>query len=271
MQMSDSAKTGDLLAEISRLEDQIAKLSSQLNSNQETIGLLKLTLAERESRIHELENNLAITPKYLLQNTLAKIEQCKMQIKNGLDEKIINPALAQIRLQIELIQRLVAEAMSFLDRAKRVIDQNLNKTLEVVNQGPDKARLYFEKNIIEPILSLVHQVIETSNRQLKAMKALIGDRIVSPTKSLYDQGIETALALPSQSLIIFQVHLLEPALRSVDKFVDFGHKMTDDSVTELKNRLIRLRKLMDLMLAWIADAVKNSQFWDGKRNIEVMA
>jgi hypothetical protein len=271
MQMTDSANTGDLLAEIGRLEDQIAKLSVQLDSNHETIELLKLTLAERDSRIHELENNLVITPKFLLQNTLAQIEQCRTQLKNGIDEKIINPVLAQIRRQIELIQHLVDEAIGFINRANQVVQQNINKTLAVVHQGPDQARLYFEKNIIEPIISLVHQCIETSSRHLKATKILIEQKIVSPTKSFYDQGIEVALALPSQSQIIFQVHLLEPSLRSVDRLVDFGHRMTNDSVIELKNMLIRVRKLMDLMLATIAGYIKNSEFWDGKRNIGATA
>jgi hypothetical protein len=57
----------------------------------------------------------------------------------------------------------------------------------------------------------------------------------------------------------------------VDRLVDFGHRMTNDSVIELKNMLIRVRKLMDLMLATIAGYIKNSEFWDGKRNIGATA
>ncbi len=271
MQLTDSAKTGDLLAEITRLEDQISKLSSQLDSNHETIDLLKQTIAQRDSRIHELETNLVITPKFLLQNALNKIHQCRIQVIAGIDEKIINPVLAQIRQQIELIQRLTDEAKAFISKAKQIIYQNIDATMAVVNKGPDQARFYFEKNLIEPILSLVHQFIETSNRQLKASQSFIEQKIISPSKSIYDQSIEVALALPSQSQIIFQVHLLEPALRSIDRLFDFGHSLSDDSITELKNLLARLKNLIDQGFIAIAEQVKKSQFWDGKRNIEAIA
>ena len=84
MQFTENGATGDLLAEITRLEDQITKLSAQLESHNQIISLLKQSLTERDSRIHELESTLVITPKFLLPNAQAKIHHCKAQIKDGI-------------------------------------------------------------------------------------------------------------------------------------------------------------------------------------------
>jgi hypothetical protein len=271
MQVTTSSTTGDLLAEISRLEDQITKLSSQLDSNHQTIDLLKKTLMERDSRIHLLESNLILTPKLLLQNGRDKIQRCRIQLQAGAQERFIHPVLAHVQQLIDLVQRLLNEANYFINKSQHIIVEHINSTVEIANKGPQQAKLYFEKNIIEPILSLVHQAIETSNQYIKSTQRFIGTNIITPSQSFYDQGIEAILALPSQTQIIFQVQLFEPALHTFNQLCIISHKLSEDTIALFKNLLAQLVKLIEQGLSAVAEQVKKSQFWDGKKPIEAMA
>jgi hypothetical protein len=192
-------------------------------------------------------------------------------MKDGIDEKIINPVLAQIRQHLQFVQHLTEVSKDFISKSTQVIQQNIETTTELVNKSPKQARFYIEKNIIEPILTLMHQAIEITNRYIKTTQNLMVQKIILPSQSIYDHGIEAVLALPSQSQIIFQVWIAEPALQSMQGLSDFGHRLSDDSMTELKNLLIRIKNFIDQGLAAIAEQVKKSPFWDGKRSTESIA
>ena len=113
-----STDTNDMLAELTRLENQVSTLTLQLQSNQEIIDQLKRSLSDRELLLQELEAKLIVTPRSLLQNVITIIDQCRQQIKNGIDEKIINPSLTQIQKQVETIQAFVHESSYFINKKK---------------------------------------------------------------------------------------------------------------------------------------------------------
>ncbi|NOT12844.1 MAG: hypothetical protein HOP23_13600 [Methylococcaceae bacterium] len=271
MQFTENATPSDLLAEITRLEDQISKLSLQLDTNHETIELLRQALVDRESRIHVLESNLVMTPKFLLQTTLTNIVRVKNDIKDGIDTKIINPVLAQIRQQLELVERLIDEARLFLSQSKQIIYKNIHTALEFAHKSPDQARIYFEKTIVEPILSLVHRVIESSNRHLQAARIFVDRKLISPSRSIYDQAVDALLALPTQSQVIFQIQFLEPTQQTINRLIELNRQLFDDSMIALKNLLLQLKHMIEQGLAALADYIKKSQFWDGKRPVQAMA
>lgn len=270
MEFTENATTGDLLAEISRLEDHVSKLSSQMESHHETIRLLQQSLTDRDLRIHELESSLVITPKFLLQNTLDKIHQCKTQIKNGIDEKIINPVIAQIRQQIQFVQHLADESKDFINKSKQIIQHNIDASTQAINKSPNQARSYIEKNIVEPILSLIHQVIETVNSHIKTSHQLMVQKIILPFTSFYEQSIEAVLALPSQSHILFQVWAVEPVRHTLHQLTDSGSSLPDNLVNGLKHLLARLINFIGYLIDILVEQVKKSPFWDGKRNIEAL-
>ena len=105
-----------MLTKLTQLEGQVAKLSVQLQSNKKTISLLKESLVERDAQIHELEAKLAYAQQSLLKKAIHKINQCREQIKNGIDE--ITPDLLQIQQQIEVIQGIVLESKELISKKK---------------------------------------------------------------------------------------------------------------------------------------------------------
>jgi len=270
MEFTENVTTGDLLAEISRLEDHVSKLSSQMDSNHETIRLLKQSLADRDLRIHELESSLVITPKFILQNALDKLHQCKTQIRNGIDEKIINPVIAQIRQQLQFIQRLTDESKDFINKSKQIIQYNIESSSQVINKGPDQARSYIEKSIAEPILSSIHQLVETINSHIRTSHQLMVQKIIPPITSFYEQSIEAVLALPSQSHIFFQVWAVEPIRHTLHQLTESGSSVPGNLANGLKNLLARLINFISHLIDVLVEQVKKSPFWDGKRHIEAM-
>ena len=100
------------------VENEVTKLSEQLKTNKKTISLLKKSLTERDLRIHELELKLNYAQQSLLKKTIFTIHQCQDLVKNGIDEKIINPTLTQIQLQIEVIQGIIHEAKTIISKKK---------------------------------------------------------------------------------------------------------------------------------------------------------
>jgi hypothetical protein len=271
MPLTENATTGDLLAEITRLESQITILSTQLDSHNEIISVLKQTLTERDTRILELESNLVITPKFLLQNSLDKIQLCKTQLINGIDAKIINPLLTQIRQQIQFIQHLTDESKDLVAKLTQAIRHHVESTLAVVNKSPQKAQFYFEQSLVNPALSRLHDIIELVNRTIQTCRTVINEKIISPGTAFFQHGTESLLGLPAQSQILFQVWVLEPAVLQIRKMTELSQQAATHSQVELQKLWMSLIEFINQSLATIEEKIKTSSFWDGKRNSDVLA
>lgn len=264
MGSDNGAKTGRL-AKLTQLEKEVAKLSEQLKENKKTISLLKKSLAERDLRIHELESKLIYAQQSLLKKTIFTIHQCRDQIKNGIDEKIINPALTQIQQQIEVIQGVVYEAKDLISKKKLLIHENIQTTSNIVHQCPDYAIRYFEKWVVEPS----RRVVELADGNVKNGRERVEQKIIYPGKLWYDKAVATALSLPTECQVIFQVWLAEPAMQKLEALVGLRKELRVNADVLLKGLIGQLKSRAEQGLENAVEAVKKSQFWDGKRKMEV--
>ena len=267
MKSDNGTKTGKL-AKLTQLEAEVAKLSEQLKTNKKTIVSLKKSLTERDLRIHELELKLIYAQQSLLKKAIFTIHQCREQIKNGIDEKIINPALAQIQQQIEVIRGIVYEAKDFISKKKLLIHENIHTTSNIVHQCPDQAILYFEKWVVEPARLMVSEVVGLIDSNVKNGQSLVEQKIIYPCKLWYDRIIIVARALPMQSQVIFQVWLVAPVMQKIEALPVIGKELGVNAEALLKRLLDQLKSGAAQGFEKAADAVKNSSFWDGKRKIE---
>ncbi|MGZ8180989.1 MAG: hypothetical protein ACXWT1_03425 [Methylobacter sp.] len=268
MASDNGTKTGKL-AKLTQLENEVAKLSEQLKANKKTISLLKKSITERDLKIHELETKLIYAQQSLLKKTIFTIHQCRDQIKSGLDEKVINPALTQIQQQIDVIQGIVYEAKDFISKKKLLIHENINATSNKVHQCPDQAIRYFETWVVEPSRLLVNDVVGLVDSNVKTGRDLVEQKVIYPGKVWYDKIVVVALALPTQSQVIFQVWLAEPVMQKLEALPVLGKELRVNAGGLLKNLISRLKSGAEQGLANTADAVKKSSFWDGKRKMEV--
>ncbi|TAN65913.1 MAG: hypothetical protein EPN17_15285 [Methylobacter sp.] len=256
MKSGNGTKTGKL-AKLTQLEKEVARLSEQLKADKQTISLLKESLTERDLKIHELESKLNYAQQSLLKKTTFTIHQCRDQIKSGIDEKIINPALAQIQQQIEVIQGIVYEAKILINKKKMLLHENIYIASNRVHQYPYQALRYFEKSLIEP----ARLWVGLAEKSVKNGRDLVEQKIIYPGKVWFDNIIVVALALPTQSQLAFQVWLAEPVVRKIEALPVIGKGLADSLMRQLKSGTKQA-------LAHVVDAVKKSPFWDGKRKME---
>lgn len=259
MESKSSNKTG-VLTKLTQLEGQVAKLSEQLQSSKKTISQLKKSLVERDTQIHELEAKLAYAQQSLLKKAIHKINLCREQIKNGIDE--ITPYLAQIQQQIEAIQSIVLESKDLIIRKKMAIHENIHATSDIVQQCPDQAVKFFKKTADGFANFLVNEVVWVIGNNLKTVRHSAEQKI----KVLFDKIVVAALALPSYGQVFFQVWVVEPVMRKMGASPVSGKHF---NVAALLNKLIsQLRNVAGQGLTYIAEGVKKSPFWDGKRKAE---
>ncbi|MGZ4967898.1 MAG: hypothetical protein ACXV8O_02760 [Methylobacter sp.] len=267
MGSDNGTKTGKL-AKLTQLEAEVAKLSEQLKTDKKTIVQLKKSLTERDLRIHELESKLAYAQQSLLKKTVFTIHQCRDQIKNGIDEKVINPALAQIQQQVEVIQGIVHEAKDLISKKKMLIQENINTTSNRVHECPDQAIRYFEKWIVEPGRLVVNDVVGLIDSNVRNAQGLVEQKIIHPGKLWYDKVVVVILALPTQSQVIFQVCLADPAKQKIEALPVIGKELGGNATAFLKHLIEQVKSGMEQGFDNAIEAVKKSSFWDGKRKME---
>lgn len=268
MKSNDSTVAGGLLVKLTRLEDQVSTLSEELESSKNTISLLKLSLTERDSRIYELESKLTAAQNTQLKTTANWIERCRHQIKNGVDEKFINPTFAKIRQRIETMQQLVYETRDLINQKITVIQANIHNQSALIKQWPEQARLYFEQGVVEPLNALINETVASTCSYLKAIRDLTEQKILYPCKVIYDETVVAVLALPSQSRIILQVWLLDPARQQMTVLPELGLKLSASALAWLNKSINQLRTLIDRVVEAIGNAIKNSSFWNGNQPIQ---
>ncbi len=267
MASDNGTKTGKL-AKLTQLEAEVAKLSEQLKANKKTIVLLKKSLTERDLKIHELESKLIYAQQSLLKKAVFTIHQCRDQIKNGIDEKIINPALTQIQQQIEVIRGIVYEAKDLISRKKMLIHENIHTTSNIVHQCPDQAIRYFEKWVVEPARLVVNEIVGLAGNNIKNGQDLVEQKIIYPGKLWYDRVVEVALALPTQTQVVFQVWLADPAMQKIEALPVIRKELGANAEALLKRLIDQLKSGAEQGFEKAVDAIKKSSFWDGKRKME---
>ena len=255
------------LTKLTQLENEVTKLSEQLKTNKKTISLLKKSLTERDLRIHELELKLNYAQQSLLKKTIFTIHQCQDLVKNGIDEKIINPALTQIQLQIEVIQGIIHEAKTIISKKKTLINESILTTSDKVHQCPDKAIRYFENCVIAPSRILVNRIIQLIDNNLKASQYIVEQKIVYPGKSCYDRLIVTALELRTQSQTFFQAWLTNTVLQKIETLTVIEKELRINTFGWRNMLMAQLKLRAEQSLNDAVEAIKKSPFWDGKRKM----
>jgi hypothetical protein len=266
---SDNGGKAGKLAKLTQLEAEVAKLSEQLKANKKTILLLKKSLAERDLKIQELESKLSYAQQSLLQKATFTINQCRDQIKNGIDGKIINPVFVQIQQQIEVIQGIVHEARDILNKNKMLIHENISATTDMVHQCPDQAIRYFEKWFIEPARLWINNATGMIDSNVKTSQDLITHKVIYQGKMWYDKITMVVWALPTQAKVIFQVWVEEPAKQKIEALPNVGKELGVNASALLKSLIDQLKNKAEQGVETAIEAVKKSQFWDGKHKAEV--
>lgn len=265
---NNTANTSDLLVKLTRLEDQVSTLSSQLELSKATISRLHQSLSDRDLQISELQTKLTIAQNSLQKTTIDKIVQCRELIKKGIDGKLVNPILTQIGKYLEVIEGLVAEARAFINSKKEQLHDHINSTSNLMHQGPGHALVYFEKNVVEPVNSIVKKALLSADNNYKIGRDWLEQELVEPGKVLFDRIVYVARELPLDARLVFQTRVLDPALTYIDKLPAVINNLGEDGATKLKQLIAQIGRAIQKCLDYIEEHIKKSSFWDGKHRMQ---
>ncbi|NOS74671.1 MAG: hypothetical protein HOP36_09095 [Methyloglobulus sp.] len=268
MDSKNDAGTGDLSVKLNRLEDQVVKLNTQIKTNKQIISELKLAISQRDMQINELELKLGYAQQSLLEKAINKIQECRVQIKAGMDEKVINPTVSQIQQHIKTAQEFVDEAKAILFEKKKLVDNTILIARDKAIHCPEQVKGYVEKSIISPALEMLNQRLESLRIQAKTTRNLIEDKAIYPSKVLLDEIIATAQNLPDKVLVFLQAQVVSPLAQTNKKASSLAVNIYPDTLDYLRKIAGLFSDLANQALSEITDQVKKSPFWDGKNKIK---
>jgi CHAD domain-containing protein len=260
--------TGELSVKLNRLEDQVVKLNTQIKTNKQVISELKLAVSQRDMQINELELKLGYAQQSLLEKAINKIQECRVQIKAGMDEKVINPTVSQIQQHIKTAQEFVDEAKAILFEKKKQVDNTILIARDKAIHCPEQAKGYVEKSIIEPAWAMVNQRLESLRIQAKTTRNLVEDKAIYPSKVLLDEIIATAQNLPDKVLAFLQAQVVSPLAQTNKKASSLAINIYPDTLDYLRKKFGRFGDIANQALSEITDQVKKSPFWDGKNKVK---
>ncbi|MSS76532.1 MAG: hypothetical protein EXR90_06645 [Methyloglobulus sp.] len=268
MVSNNNIGTSDLSAKLSRLEDQVTKLTVQIKTNKQTISELKLHISQRDKQIQEMELKLGYAQQSLVEKAVSKIEQCRDQLKTGIDEKVINPTVSQIQQHIKSAQELVDEAKAVIIEKKAFVDSRILLVRDKAVQCPELAKLYVEKSVIAPAQALYNQTLETIGGQAKATRSLVENKAIYPGKALCDEIVATAQSLPDKLMSLLRGQVIEPIVQANKKVSSVADTIYPDTIDFLNKKTGRLGDILHQALSEIASQIKKSPFWDGKDRLK---
>lgn len=263
MESTHANNISDLLSRLAQLEGEVASLSSQLESNKMTISQLKQSLSDRDLRINDLEAKLISAQNSLLKTAIDKIYQCREQIRNGMDVKIVTPALTQIQKYIDTAEDLITEAKEFIARKKLSLNEGIHFSSGLVRQSPDQVRLILEKNMIEPVKAIVEKQL----RSLETIYHIGRDWLEREVIPRYRRIVAILRDMPLSTRIFLQMRVLEPATAQLGNLSAFIQSVKSGSAGLLKQSLLQIRALVRACLEFIEEQIKKSSFWDGKHRM----
>jgi hypothetical protein len=264
-----STSSSDLSVKLNQLEDKVAKLTDQIKANKQTISELKLAVAQRASQIHEMELKLGYAQRSLLEKATHKIEECRNQIKTGMDERVISPTIKQIQHHIKTTQDFLDEAKAILFHKKALVDNTILTTKDKVVQCPDLAKAYVEKSIIAPAQTALKQMLETLSAQAKTTHNLVEDKAIYPSKVLLDEVVSTVQNLPDKINSLLQVQVIKPLTEASKKASTTASTIYPDTLDYLSKPTSRFADIFNQAMIEITGRIKQSPFWDGKNKAKV--
>lgn len=268
MESNNTANTSDLLIKLTRLEDQVTALSSQLDLDKITISQLKLSLTDRDSQIIALEAKLNIAGNSLRDTTSIKLHQTRDQLIKGLDIKLVSVVLGHIQQYIDLVQSFVDDVQQFIQQKYAEIHDHYKIALNLLQQAPDQAYGYYQKRLVEPADAFIKKTLHSAHSHYKTGRLWLELELIDPGLALLDRIVFLARELPLEARRILQTRVIEPALNYMDQLPTIINGIRVDISAWIMALLKQLGRLVQQFLAFIEDQITKSSFWDGKNRMQ---
>jgi hypothetical protein len=189
------------------------------------------------------------------------------QIKYGVDEKIIGPMLSEIRRNIDLLQSFVEQSREIITQKQKLLRENTQATLNLIQRCPDQALHFIEQTIIEPTRFALHHITEQAAIRYAAVVQQLEEEVLTPGARQYHRLAHLARELPSDIAVLFHMRVVEPLLAFINEIPRATEDLTGASKTHIKQLIEYNHKLITQFIEFLSEVIKKSPFWDGKNRI----
>lgn len=260
--------SSELSVKLNQLEDKVAQLNNQIKLDKQTISELKLLVSQRDAHIQELDLKLGYAQQSLLTKAANIIQECRSQLKTGIDERVINPTITQIQQNIKIVQEFVDETKTILMEKKVLLDSAILATKDKAVQCPEQAKAYVENSIIAPAQFVINQTLDRISTQVQSTRNLVENKAIYPGKVLCDEFVRTAKNLTDKIKSQFQAQVFSPLAASTKKASSIDDGIYPNTLEFLRKTIGCFGDIANQALFEIGDQVKKSSFWNGKNSLK---
>jgi hypothetical protein len=214
----------NLPVRLNKLEDQISILTAKVKSYQQTVSELKVTLAQRDARIQELELKPGLAQRSMLNKIARTLADCRTQLETGRDASQTAPYVDLLQQWFQTAQALFDEFRKLLWAFKTTVDNNILTAWHKLTDSRDPARPGLQ-TAIAAILGRTGQTGEILTNALSAIRetlpgtleATLNAYIIGPYHQLMKRAItNTPFSMEFvERVIAFVMDILRQALYEI--------------------------------------------------------
>lgn len=207
MQAAATADYGDLIGQLTHLEQQVSSLTQSLQTKTASIEQLEKSLSDKQQRIAELEAALHIAQHSLLSLIWLKIAEYRRSLASGVDHDRLFNQLTRIDELIETARSLPVSvknyvSMNILDTGKARLEQTKIDIFDYYRRTVESLTAHYRKTLAHLEGGLLDEAHHAFDR-----------KIVWPVKNVRDDLSDLWQAAPDEIKFFWQEKIAYPAQR----------------------------------------------------------
>lgn len=213
----DNRKTDDkrdLLGQLTKLEQQVSALSSEIRAKSETIEILERSLNEKQLHISELEAALRVAQQSMLDLAWDNVQHYQQQIRAGISRSLTDPKFAQFTKLLELIRSFPTLSRQFIEI--RIVNPGRH-FVPVASKNIDAVKgdsTWYYQNTLKIIISKYRLSLE----RIKALFALfieetqnfVDQKVLWPIRNACDDVNEILHEAPAEARFLLKEKVVKP-------------------------------------------------------------
>jgi len=190
---------------------------SRLHRLSDDMEKLKKTTAIQQTNIAELEKDLVEARKSTIEKTLERAQQLPHEVKERIDDRVLNPAKKQVH----------------------DLTEQAHELSKMVQELPHQAKVTLDERLVNPARAQVYQV---SNRIRKApheLKERLDRQVIHPVQHRVHHAAEAAQAFPRQAKVRFDEVAVRPVTMQIERIKKITQLQSKRAIDSFNNRLVQ--------------------------------
>ena len=237
----------DAMRERADHESRLRRLFDDMEKQQAAIDELKKTTATQQTDIVELEKDLIEARKSTIEKTLERAQQLPHEVKERIDEQLVNPVRQRIHETTEKVQQIPQQAKQNIDdrviipARKQVHDlkEQAHELSQMVQELPHQAKANLDERLVNPARAQVYQVSNSIRKAPHELKERLDRQVIHPVQDQIHHAAERVQAFPHQAKIRFDKVAIRPATAQIKRIKEIAVLQSRQAIDSFNHRLIQ--------------------------------